>query len=97
MTQRYTLSPRAQADLDEIWHYTENRWGPNQAEVYIRQIARDIESLTARPELAQECPEIRAGYYKFRSGSHMLFFCRRKDGIDIIRILHARMDFEQHL
>ena len=97
MTKRYTLSPRAQSDLDEIWHYTESRWGIDQAEVYIRQLGCDIKAIAAKPTRARECPEIRDGYYKFKSGSHVLFFRRNKGSIDVIRILHERMDFEQHL
>jgi toxin ParE1/3/4 len=29
----YLLSPAAQADLDQIWNYTYDRWDPDQAEV----------------------------------------------------------------
>jgi len=97
MTQRYVLSPRAQSDLDEIWHYTESRWGIGQAETYIRQLARDIKAIAAKPTLARACPEVRHEYYKFKSGSHLIFLRRNKDDIEIIRILHERMDFEQHL
>ena len=97
MAQRYTLSPRAQTDLDEIWHYTESRWGTGQAEAYIRQLARDIKAIAAKPTLARPCPEVREGYHKFKSGSHMLFLRQNKDGIEIIRVLHERMDSEQHL
>ena len=34
----YVLSPRAQADLDEIWDYSAKHWGENRAEVYIREL-----------------------------------------------------------
>lgn len=40
---------------------------------------------------------MRAGYYKFRSGSHVFFFRLTDSGIDVVRILHGRMDFEKHL
>ena len=97
MMQHYTLSPRAQSDLDEIWDYTERHWGIDQAEMYIRLLWRDIEAITANPTIGRACPEVRAGYYKFRSGSHILFFRLSKHGIDVVRILPQRMDFEQHL
>jgi toxin ParE1/3/4 len=44
---RFSLSPRAQADqadIEEIWDYTEARWGCDQAEIYIRQIKAAIEN-----------------------------------------------------
>lgn len=33
---RYTLSPRAQADIEEIWGYTVEHWNVDQAEVYLQ-------------------------------------------------------------
>ena len=39
----FVLSPRAQADLDEIWDYTELRWSTTQAERYIRQLWQGLE------------------------------------------------------
>jgi len=97
MTRRYVLSPRAQLDLDEIWDYTARRWGIEQAEAYIRQLWQDIEAVAANPASGRACPEVKAGYYKFRSGSHILFFRLTKRGIDVVRILHGQMDFEKHL
>jgi toxin ParE1/3/4 len=96
MTRRYTLSPRAQSDLDEIWDYTARHWGVDQAEIYIRRLWRDIETVAAKPAIGRACPEVKAGYYKFLSGSHVLFFRLTSGGIDVVRILHGRMDFEQH-
>ena len=49
MSGRYVLSPRARADVDEIWDYTERCWGFGQAETYIRQLHRDIEIIAAGP------------------------------------------------
>lgn len=94
MTGRHTLSPRAQGDLDEIWTYTVKRWGIDQAAFYTRQIARDV---AAQPMMGRACPDIRAGYHKYPSGSHVLFYRLIQDGIDVVRILHERMDFGRHL
>jgi len=40
---------------------------------------------------------VRSGYRKKKSGSHVIFFKLIDDGIDVIRILHQRMDFDRHL
>ena len=96
MTGRYLLSPRAQSDLDAIWHYTEGRWGISQAETYTRQLWRHIEAIATQPPIGRACAEVRGGYYKYPSGSHVLFY-RLSDGVvDIVRILHERMDYERH-
>jgi len=41
--------------------------------------------------------EVRAGYQKFPAGSHLLFYPTTPDEIDIVRILHQRLDVERHL
>jgi len=37
------------------------------------------------------------GYRKVRAGSHIIFFKVTTDGIDVVRILHQKMDFNRHL
>lgn len=97
MTGGFVLTPRAQRDLDEIWDYTADRWGLDQAETYTRQLWADIKAVAASPAIGRPCPEVRAGYHKHPSGSHVLFYRLIPDGIDVVRILHERMDHERHL
>ncbi len=97
MTGRYVLSPRAKLDMEEIWDHTAKRWGIDQAEIYTRKLWQQIEALAAHPTIGRACPEVRAGYYKYPSGSHYLFYRRINGGIDVVRILHERMDFTQHI
>jgi toxin ParE1/3/4 len=97
MTGHFVLTPRAQADLDEIWDYTADRWGLKRAEAYIRQLWSDIAAVADRPSPGRECPQVRRGYHKYPSGSHLLFYRLTVDGIDVVRILHERMDYERHI
>ena len=97
MKGRFVFKPRAHADLDEIWDYTADRWGLEQAETYIRRLWKDIQTVADKPSLGQECAEVRPGYRKYPSGSHVLFYRPTTDGIDIVRILHERMDYERHI
>ena len=93
----YVLSPLAQRDLEDIWAYSEDRWGSGQAERYIRTIQQAIENAAANARRDRPCDEIRVGYFKLSVGSHILFY-RRFDGVmDVMRILHQRMDFDLHL
>lgn len=96
MTGGFVLRPRAQSDLDEIWDYTADNWGLDQAETYTRQLWNDITTVAAHPTLGRECSEVRQGYRKHPSGSHVLFYRSAPDGIEIVRILHKRMDYESH-
>lgn len=53
----FALSPAAQTDLDEIWDYTAERWGQEQAARYITDI-RDTPRAGRRD--AAQPPERRA-------------------------------------
>jgi toxin ParE1/3/4 len=97
MSGRVVLTPRAQTDLDEIWDYTLDRWGLDQAESYTRQLWKDIEIVAERPSLGRECPDVRRGYRMYPSGSHVLFYRETIDGVDLVRILHERMDYDRHI
>ena len=97
MSVRFTLSPRAQGDLDDIWDYTVGRWGVDRAESYTRRIGQDIAAVAAQPAMGRACPEIRAGYFRYRTGSHVLFYRPIAGGIEVVRIPHERMDFVRHV
>jgi len=94
--KRYVLSPRAQVDIEEIWHYTAKRWNIEQAERYIRMIQAEIEQVASDPARGRACGTIRGGYQKSPAGLHMLFHRLTDRGVDIVRILHQRVDFERH-
>ena len=93
----YVLSPRAQKDIDDIWEYTVEHWNVRQAEIYLRQIQRAVETVAVAPNIARSCADIRPGYWKYPAGSHVLFFRITDQGINVVRVLHSRMDFERHL
>jgi toxin ParE1/3/4 len=93
---RFVVSPRAPADLRVIWEFTERRWNEEQAEKYNMQIERIIALVAVDPRRGQRCKG-RGGFFMYPAGSHLVFYKRVADGIDIVRILHASMDFKRHL
>ncbi|HXO70568.1 MAG TPA: type II toxin-antitoxin system RelE/ParE family toxin [Bradyrhizobium sp.] len=93
----YVLSPRARKDIDDICEYTVEHSNVEQAEIYLRQIQRAIETVAADPKIARACDDIRPGYWKYPAGSHVLFFRITAKGINVVRILHSKMDFERHI
>ena len=92
MTGPVKLSPLAVRDLEQIWDYTADRFGSAQAEHYARQLWRAMEDIAARPFIGPACPEVRAGYHRYRSGSHVAYYRVADDDVTVIRILHQRMD-----
>lgn len=91
------LTPAARRDLSEIWDFTEEHWDIAQAEKYTTEIAAAIERLAADPQRGRACDEIREGYRRYGIGSHLVFYLETADSVDVVRILHQRMDPTRHL
>jgi toxin ParE1/3/4 len=92
----YRLYPRARADLEEIWFYTFETWSADQADDYISEFVRAFEGL-ALGHIKGKPVDIRGGYFKYMVGSHLIFYKASDKSIDIVRILHQRMDVETRL
>ena len=93
----YRLTPSAKSDLIEIWNYTVETWGEKQAEKYLQDIEDKLNQLAANPELGRQRPEISSGYYSFSAQKHIIFYLHSDNHIDIIGILHGKMDIDKNL
>lgn len=96
--RRVVLSPKAKADLSQVWDYTYAEWGVEQAEKYTRELWAVIEEQASDLTKSVDISDVRVGYRKVRSGSHVIFFkVTQGESIDVVRILHQKMDFDRHL
>lgn len=93
---RYRLTPRAEADLEEIWLYTKTHWSVSQADKYIREFLDAFSELAASQRSGLKC-DVREGYFKIPVGAHVAYYRQGADAIEIVRILHGRMDVNRHL
>ncbi len=93
----YRLTPAAQGDLSSIWDCTEEHWDVQQAETYLVEIRAAIERIADDPDRGRVCDDVREGYRRYAIGSHVIFYRSRTDGVDVIRVLHQRMDPTRHL
>jgi toxin ParE1/3/4 len=93
----YRLSNKAIFDLREIWHYTQYRWSLAQADKYINLLLNEIDNLAEHPEKGKDFSSIREGYRYAKVKSHLVFYRPQQNQIEIIRILHERMDIENRL
>lgn len=91
-----TFSPAAAADLDNIWDYTAEEWGVEQADRYTDDVQSTCRGL-ARGEKRGRDVDVRSGYLKHAVGKHFVFFRTTEAGIEVIRILHQSMDVGRHL
>ena len=89
---RLVKSPQAEADLLDIWQFTFETWGDQQADRYLFSLNQGLERLTRAPRLGRPRDSIRPGYRSLSVGRHVIFY--RIDGqtIDVIRVLHEKMD-----
>ena len=92
----FKLSPLAEADLEEIWLYTFKTWSLEQADAYHADIVAAFKGLAAGAKVGRPI-DVRDGYYKYAVGSHLVFYRQSDFNLDIIRILHQRMDTSAHL
>ena len=92
----FRLSPAAKTDLRKIWRYTARRWSLEQAETYQDQLYAAFVGLAEGTKKGRNV-DVRPDYLKYPAGSHIVYFKDRGDRIEIIRILHGRMDATRHL
>lgn len=94
----FTLTNMAFADLKDIGHHTLEKWGREQRNLYLKMLDTTFRQLAANPLKGKDCSDIRNGYRKFNAGSHVIFYRQMsRDTIEIVRILHGRMDYETQL
>ena len=100
MIPAFRITPRAAKDLRSIGRYTEQTWSRKQRDAYLRALDQRFSWLARNPNAGRARPDIKAGYFSFPQGAHLIFYLARKDGIDIIGVLHRRMDvlgyFQKH-
>jgi toxin ParE1/3/4 len=95
--KRAVLSPLAQQDLRSIWLYSAENWGREQANRYVGIIRQDIAKVAKRPETDNPASDLRQGYARRLTGSHIIFYRITDGGVDVVRVLHQSMDFDRHL
>ena len=94
---RVLWSPLAQTDIGDIWEYSFENWGFEQADQYIADIRRTAQNLAERHSPRRPCDHIRKGYFRAVIASHILFYTQAGEDIDVKRILHQSMDFQRYL
>ena len=90
-------SHRARDDLLGIWLYTAEQWGPEQADLYLDRLAAGIARLSDTPLAGADFSSVRAGYRRLAVERHRVFYVLSGKRIEIVRILHERMDMGLHL
>jgi toxin ParE1/3/4 len=80
-------------DLNNIWNYTYEKWSEAQADKYYSMLKFSCVEIGKNPEIGKEYNEINKDLLGLHAGRHIIFYqCINEYEIEIIRILHERMD-----
>ena len=89
------LRQEAINDLTDIWYYTMQEWSENQADKYYEAIKSAGNEIGKNPSIGKKYPEISKHLSGLKWGKHIIFYHNiSEDGIEVIRILHERMDLK---
>ncbi len=64
---------------------------------YVTMLNDAFRALAADPKLARSADDVRKGYFRHHVGRHLIYFRRKKAGVEIVRILHKKMSPARHL
>jgi len=93
----YAISKKAVSDLEEIWLYTVEKWSIKQANRYYSLIFDEIDFICRNIDTGKSMNHVRKGYRASKVKSHLIFYRVTNDVVEIIRILHERMDIDNRL
>ena len=94
----FHLTTKAKEDLKNIARYTQENWGKKQRNIYLKQIDDIFHLLSQGKQKGKIYDHIKKGYFKYNVGKHIIFYRQfTKSEIQIVRILHQRMDAPNHI
>lgn len=91
------LALDAAADYDDILLYGTKTWGEEQADRYQAKIDHTIESLREFPELGRQRDDLCDRCRYLTVERHIVYYRIEQHTIEIVRILHERVDPTRHL
>lgn len=95
---KYRISQEAINDLNKIWVYTLNKWSKVQADRYYDLIIAEIEFIADNYLIGKSAEQTRKNYRVTKIKSHLIFYRKvENDIVEIVRILHQRMDIKKRL
>lgn len=85
-------------DLNGIWEYTYEKWSPEKADKYYTAIKLACHLIGESPNVGNAYEGISRKLLGFKTGKHIIFYkSLSEDKIEIIRILHERMDLKNRI
>lgn len=96
---KYIIREKANQDIEKTWLYTYKNWSLEQADRYYNLILDEIEFIAENFESGKSVDYIKKGYRASVVKSHIIFYkkSRKKNIVEIVRILNQKMDIENRM
>ena len=88
--------PLARIDIKAIWRYTHNKWGLNQADLYVQELGQAINNLANVPMSGVAIEQVHQGCRLFHFRRHLVIYTVSDNNLILQRVLHQRMDIARH-
>lgn len=88
--------PLARKDLKGIWKHTFDEWGETQANLYLKELEEKLINLAEFPSLGSTVTHRQTGLRQCRYKKHLIIYLHSDTTLDIVRVLHQRMDITKH-
>ena len=96
-TLPYELSQEADNDLSEMYDFTIEKFGTDQAIKYLSELEELFYVICTNPHTGRTRNEIRKGLRSSSYVSHVVFYRVIEKRIRIVRVLHATRDIPRFL
>lgn len=95
--KRLAIADAARTDLADIARYTEERWGAVRRRRYMEEIRRRYTGLRRRPPQGRPREDMCRSCRALIVGQHVLIYRETDDQIELLRVLHQRMDMRAYM
>jgi toxin ParE1/3/4 len=95
--KKVILSKAADADLEDIFDFTLEEFGLDQAISYVSGFDNTFETISENPDIGRERKEIRKDLRSLSKDKHVVFYRVLDNHIRVVRILHGSRDLPRFL
>lgn len=97
LTGGIRLSPKAEADLEDIWRFGAAEWSQVRADQYLDGLVAVFDLLLSMPGIARERTEFSPPIRIHPTGQHLVIYRIEDDHLHIVRVLGGRQDWQRLL
>lgn len=90
--KRIAFSTKARRELQGIYAYTVETWGDAQAETYLSGFDKMFAALRSGSAITRSAADVKPDLRKVQVGRHVVFFRETAERVEVVRVLHERMD-----